>query len=128
MNRMPQISDAEYEVMKVVWHHAPINTNEVIEQLISTTSWSAKTIQTMLLRLVKKGALTYQKEGRIFVYTPTLSEEEYLQQQGKSFLNRFYNGAFHKMVSSFLESDLLSVEDLEELRTILDHEAKKKKG
>ena len=70
MKRLPQISEAEYEVMKVIWKDAPVSTNEVTEKLTRTTEWSPKTIQTMLKRLVNKGALTYVKEGRVFVYSP----------------------------------------------------------
>ena len=61
MKDLPQISEAEYEVMKVVWKNAPINTNEITEMLLKTTSWSPKTIQTLIKRLVQKGALTYVK-------------------------------------------------------------------
>ena len=64
MNRFPQISEAEYEVMKIVWKYAPINTNEITEKLLQTTSWSPKTIQTLIKRLVTKGALTYEKQSR----------------------------------------------------------------
>lgn len=57
MSKLPQISEAEFEVMKVIWKYAPISTNEVTEKLTQTTDWSPKTIQTMLKRLVtKKGA------------------------------------------------------------------------
>lgn len=64
MNCLPQISEAEYEVMKVVWKESPVNTNVVTEILTKTTNWSPKTIQTLLKRLVNKGALTYEKQGR----------------------------------------------------------------
>ena len=55
MKNLPQISEAEYEVMKIVWKHAPINTNEITEKLLQSTSWSPKTIQTLIKRLVTKG-------------------------------------------------------------------------
>ena len=70
MSKLPQISEAEFEVMKVIWKYAPISTNEVTEKLTQTTDWSTKTIQTMLKRLVTKKALTYEKQSRVFVYTP----------------------------------------------------------
>lgn len=54
MSKLPQISEAEFEVMKVIWKYAPISTNEVTEKLTQTTDWSPKTIQTMLKRLVTK--------------------------------------------------------------------------
>ena len=89
MSALPQISEAEFEVMKIVWESAPINTNEITERLLKTTSWSAKTIHTLIKRLVTKGALTYEKQGRIFVYTPLVDETEYINHQSSSFLNRF---------------------------------------
>ena len=51
MNKLPQISEAEFEVMKIVWKYAPISTNEITEKLLQTTSWSPKTIQTLIKRL-----------------------------------------------------------------------------
>ena len=92
MAALPQISEAEYEVMKVVWKYAPINTNEITEKLLKTTVWSPKTIQTLIKRLVTKGALSYEKQGRIFVYTPLVLEREYVGQESRSFLKRFYGG------------------------------------
>lgn len=62
MKNLPQISEAEYEVMKIVWKHAPINTNEITEKLLQSTNWSPKTIQTLIKRLVTKGVLTYENK------------------------------------------------------------------
>ena len=70
MKNLPQIAEAEFEVMKIVWKYAPINTNEITEKLLQTTNWSPKTIQTLIKCLVTKGVLTYEKQSRVFVYTP----------------------------------------------------------
>ena len=126
MYSIPQISEAEYEVMKVIWNYAPISTNDVIDKLSSTTSWSPKTIQTMLLRLVKKKVLTYEKNSRVFVYTPLVRQEDYLNKESTSFLNRFYNGALNAMVLNFLENDKLSQEEIHTLKQILN--TRKEKG
>lgn len=45
MKTLPQISEAEFEVMKIVWKYAPISTKEITEKLLPITSWSPKTIQ-----------------------------------------------------------------------------------
>lgn len=119
MNRLPQISEAEYEVMKLVWKYAPINTNEITEKLLQTTSWSPKTIQTLIKRLVTKGALTYEKQSRVFVYTPAVQESEYIGQESNSFLRRFYGGDITAMLSSYIENDRLSDTELEQLRSLL---------
>lgn len=119
MNKLPQISEAEFEVMKIIWKHAPISTNEVTEKLTQITNWSPKTIQTMLKRLVTKKALTYEKKSRVFVYTPLVKEDEYIRQESNSFLNRYYNGNIVSMVTSYLESDKLSQTELDSLRHLL---------
>ena len=126
MVKLPQISEAEYEVMKIIWKKAPVSTNDITDALVKTTKWQPKTIQTLLSRLVKKGALTYEKQGRVFVYTPLVLETEYINYESDSFLKRFYNGALNAMVMNFLESDRLSEKDILELRQLL--ESKDKKG
>ena len=119
MSKLPQISEAEFEVMKVIWKYAPISTNEVTEKLTQTTDWSPKTIQTMLKRLVTKNALTYEKQSRVFVYTPLVPETEYIRQESNSFLNKYYNGNIVSMLTSYLEDDKLSKTELDTLRHLL---------
>ena len=125
MKTLPQISEAEYEVMRIVCKYTPINTNEVTDKLTKTTEWSPKTIHTLLKRLVNKGALTYEKERRIFVYTPLVQEEEYINEQSTSFLNRFFSGNVTSMFSSFLDHDQLSPSEINELRSLLSEKAQK---
>lgn len=121
MNPLPQISEAEFEVMKIVWKHAPVSTNEVTEKLTQTTNWSPKTIQTMLKRLAAKKAITYEKQGRVFVYTPLVLETEYIRQKSNSFLKRYYNGNLSSMIASYLEDDKLSEGELDALRQLLSN-------
>lgn len=121
MSKLPQISEAEFEVMKIIWKYAPINTNEVTEKLTQTTSWSPKTIQTMLKRLVAKKILTYEKQSRVFVYAPLVKEAEYIRQESNSFLARYYDGNIASMLSSYLEDDKLSEEEISRLRHLLSN-------
>lgn len=118
MKTLPQISEAEYEVMKIVWKYAPVSTNEITEKLLQTTSWSPKTIQTLIKRLVKKGALTYEKQSRMFVYTPAVKEKEYVGQESNSFLKRYYDGDITAMVSAYIKNDKLSESELDTLRSL----------
>lgn len=119
MSALPQISEAEYEVMKIVWKYAPINTNEITEKILATSSWSAKTIQTLIKRLVNKGVLTYEKNSRVFVYTPVVKESEYISQESNSFLNRYYDGDITAMLSAYIQNDKLSKTEIETLRALL---------
>lgn len=121
----PQISEAEFEVMKIVWKYAPISTNEITDKLLQTTSWSPKTIRTLIKRLVTKGALTYEKQSRVFVYTPLVNKDEYIGQESSSFLNRFYDGDISAMVSAYMDHDQLSEKEISTLRSLLSENSKK---
>lgn len=119
MKKLPQISEAEYEVMKVIWEAAPVSTNEVTDKLVQSTEWSPKTIQTLLKRLVQKGAVSYRKESRVFVYTPLVKQTEYLEHENSHFLQRFYNGNFASMLTNYLDNDSFTEKELDELRELL---------
>lgn len=119
MRDLPQISEAEYEVMKIVWKYAPINTNEITERLTRTTAWSPKTIHTLIKRLVTKGVLSYEKQSRVFVYSPLVEENAYIGQESHSFLERYYDGDITAMLSAYIENDKLSESEIDTLRSLL---------
>lgn len=125
MEKLPQISDAEFEVMDVIWKYAPISTNEITDRLLKTKDWSPKTIYTMLSRLEKKGVIVHEKESRVFVYTPCVRKEQYIEAESRTLADRFFDGAMNRMVVSFLDQKELSSEDLDELQRILDRKRKK---
>ncbi len=127
MKPLPQISEAEFEVMKIIWRHAPISTNEVTDLLVKTSAWSPKTIQTLIKRLVTKGALSYEKQGRVFVYTPLVDRTEYIRQESNSFLNRFYDGNITAMLSAYIDNDRLSQTEIGQLRSLLSKDKKRGK-
>ena len=125
MKKLPQISEAEFEVMKIVWENAPVSTNDITDRLVQTTDWSPKTIQTLIRRLVSKGALRYEKNGRVFVYTPKVNEDEYLMQKSSSFISRYFGGDFSAMFSSYLGNDELTDEELKNLKGIIEDRVEK---
>ena len=128
MSDLLQISEAEFEVMKIVWKYAPISTNEITDKLMKTTKWSSKTIQTLIRRLAAKGAITYEKQSRVFVYTPVVKEDEYLKQESNSFLERYYDGDITAMVSAYIENDQLSETEINTLRSLLSKKSKKNRS
>lgn len=118
---MPQISEAEFQIMKVVWEMAPINTNEITDEVLKTSDWSPKTVQTLIKRLVNKGALSYEKSGRVFVYTPQVDQKEYIRYESNNFLKRYYGGNITALLSNFIESGQLSQDDISQLRALLSY-------
>ncbi|NHM34067.1 BlaI/MecI/CopY family transcriptional regulator [Neobacillus terrae] len=125
MKDIPQISEAEYEVMKVIWNFEPISTPEVVEKLSNKSDWKPNTIHTMLARLVKKKALHARKDGRVFIYSSLVENHEYVDQKSKSFLQQFFGGTLNSMILNFIENDKLSKEDISELKKILSMRDKK---
>lgn len=120
---MISISESEWQVMKVVWSGPPKTLPEILVAL-QFTGWSKTTIQTYLSRLVKKGALTTQRQGKGYLYYPTLSQSQCQIEQSRSFLHRVYDGSLSKMVLGFVESGSLSPEELEELKALIDRQEK----
>ena len=76
MKRTPKISEAEWEVMKVLWERSPRTANDVVEELTGKTAWKRETIRTLINRLVGKKVLKYEKKGRQYHYSPRVSQAE----------------------------------------------------
>ena len=121
-----KISAAEWEVMKVIWKQAPCSAQVVIEQLAKAQEWEPATIKTLLNRLVTKGALRFEKEGRAYVYFPEATEEDCCASEASSFLDRVFGGALTPFLAHFAKSGKqLSAADLAELEKILKQSRKK---
>ncbi|HEX3011846.1 MAG TPA: BlaI/MecI/CopY family transcriptional regulator [Syntrophomonadaceae bacterium] len=119
-----KISDAEWLVMKVIWQGSPLTASSVIEQLKPETDWSPKTIQTLISRLVKKGALGVKKSNGLNEYYPRISKEECMQKETKTFLQKVYDGSLQVLLANFINSENLSPKDIEELKSLLDEKTK----
>jgi BlaI family penicillinase repressor len=106
--------------MKIIWAYgAPITTNEIIEKLKQNSAWHPKTIGTLLTRLVKKGALMPEVEGRGFIYTPMIQEAEFLDSEIEIFVDRLYGGKASLLIAHLLEQGNLTVDEMTKLNSIL---------
>lgn len=128
LNKLPVISEAEWEVIKVLWQGSPMTSNEVIDTLASHMDWNPKTVRTLLTRLVAKKAVAYQPNSRPYSYFPLITEEEYQKEETKSFLKRIYNGSLKPFLVNFLKEEDLTSTDIDELRKLLDEKSDSKKG
>jgi BlaI family transcriptional regulator, penicillinase repressor len=117
MKDTPRISGAEWEIMKAVWQGAPATADEIIARL---PDWHPKTARTLLNRLVKKGALSFEKEGRTYLYNPLVTERECIDAASESFLERVFGGSLKPMLAHFVEHKKLSAKEIRELRDILN--------
>jgi BlaI family penicillinase repressor len=120
---IPQISEAEIEVMKVLWELNEATSAQIVEKLEGMSNWKPKTIHTLINRLVAKGAINATKiDGKSYLYSPNVSEQEYKSHANKSFLQKLYNGSISLMMASFIKEQKLSKKDIDELKRLLDEE------
>ena len=103
---MIELSKAEFAVMEALWQGHPAKASEVVARLSDDTQWHEKTIKTLLGRLVKKQAVSFEKQGRLYSYTPTIGREEYTLKQSKSLIQRFFSGRIAPLVSGFTNSKI----------------------
>jgi len=121
---MPQISisDAEWQVMNVVWDGQPLTAQEVIGTLEDQAAWAPATVKSMLHRLVKKNVLTYELQGNRYVYRARARRSDCVRQASRSFLERVFAGESAPLLAHFLRSAKLSPEEIAQLRQILDEQ------
>ncbi len=120
MKTIPKISEAEWEVMKVLWAKSPLPAGEIIERLAVHDAWHPKTAKTLLNRLVKKKALGFEKDGRAYLYRPLVREVDCVKAVSDSFLDRVFGGALTPMLAHFVEHKKMSAEQIRELKRLLD--------
>ena len=118
--RIPQISEAELVVMRAVWKQSPATANQVVETLRHETHWKPKTVQTLLSRLTRKGALAHSRQGREYLFRPLVDAADYAHEASRSFLSRVFGGEIAPFLACFLEREELSAEETKELRRLLD--------
>jgi BlaI family penicillinase repressor len=118
--RVPSISDAEWVVMREVWAQGSMTTNQVVDALETKTHWKPKTVQTLLTRLARKGALTFEKRGREYLFRPRVTAAECEHAITQSFLGRFFDGELAPFLSRFVERERLSPKEIKLLKRILD--------
>ena len=123
MPPIPQISDAEWEVMKVLWTSRDLTAGQIVDQVAAEQKWRPRTIKTLLSRLVKKGAVAVEADGRRFVYRAKVQRDAVIRRETKSFLSRVFDGAAAPAIVHFLDNAKLSPEEIQKLRERLDREA-----
>ncbi len=122
---VPKISEAEWDVMTVVWEHEPVTAQAVHERLDSK-DWTLRTVKSFLARLVKKGALVYEAEGRRYLYRAKFSREQCVRAASESFLARVLDGSASPMLAYFVKEGKLSEDEIQGLRDLLDEQEGKR--
>ena len=120
-----RLPDSELAVMMILWAaEKPVTSSYVFDKLKNTKSWKITSVLTFLSRLTKKGFVCVRREGRENINSAKILENEYLQRESKSFLEKLYGNSITAFVSSLYDSKSIGNDDLKELREFLDEVGK----
>lgn len=114
-----RISDAEHAVMEALWDKSPLTAADVCDRVCSTRDWSMPTVKTLLSRLVTKGAVETEVDGRRFLYTPTIKRSDYVGHESRRLVDRLFGGSPASLFAQLAESEALTDEDLVEIENLL---------
>jgi BlaI family transcriptional regulator, penicillinase repressor len=114
-----RIAEAEYAVMEVLWEESPLTAADVAERVPAERCWSLATVKTMLSRLLSKGVLTHEEDGRRYLYRPAIRREDYVAEESRRLIDRMFGGRITPLVAHLAERDRLTPADIEEIETLL---------
>lgn len=114
------ISDAEAVVMEVLWDECPLTAEDVVARLSGRSDWAEPTIKTLLNRLLKKGAVQAERDGRRYLYSPVLARGAWVASQSEGVLDRLFGGRVAPLVAHFSERGKLGQADIDALRRLIE--------
>jgi predicted transcriptional regulator len=114
-----RISAAEGIVMEALWRRQPLGAEDVVARVAAGQGWTEATVKTLLNRLLSKGAIAAEKDGRRYLYRPVLKREDYVLDESTSLIDRLFGGRVSSLVTHFSEREKLSAEDVAELKRLI---------
>ncbi|MEH3108256.1 MAG: BlaI/MecI/CopY family transcriptional regulator [Sphingomonas fennica] len=115
-----RISEAELAVMEVLWSAGvALTAADVVARIPAGREWSDRTVKTMLARLLAKGALTHEEDGRRYLYRPAIPRERYVAGESRRLVDRLFGGRAAPLVAHLAEGDGLTADDIAELEALL---------
>jgi BlaI family transcriptional regulator, penicillinase repressor len=117
---MSTISEAESVVMEILWRTSPLATEDVVGALDGKQEWQESTVKTLLSRLLNKGVISAERDGRRYLYSPVMKREEWLSHESEGLLDRLFDGRVAPLVAHFSKHKKLTRKDLAELKRLID--------
>ena len=114
-----RITEAEHAVMEALWDRPRLTATEVCEAVCTARDWSLATVKTLLSRLVQKGVLAAEPDGRRYLYTPLIARDEYVGGESRRLVDRLFGGSAASLVAHLAESEALTDNDLAEIEALL---------
>jgi predicted transcriptional regulator len=115
-----RVSAAESAVMDALWAKSPQAAEDIAAAIGPAHGWTEATVKTLINRLLTKGAISAEKQGRRYLYSPVLARADYVTAESEGLLARLFDGRLAPLVSHFCEHRKLSARDIAELKALID--------
>ena len=117
--KQPKISEAEMQLVQLLWDESPLGATEIADRAPADRGWTITTVKTMLARLVAKGALKAEPQGRKYLYSPVVARQDVAADQARGLIDRLFGGRVSPLVAQLAERKQLSDQDIAELEKIV---------
>ena len=114
-----KITTAESLIMEALWGRSPMAAEEIAAEVAPGQGWTDATVKSLINRLLNKGAVTAEKDGRRYLYRPVLERASYLAQESQGLVDRLFDGRLAPLVSHFSKTRKLSPADVAELKRLI---------
>ncbi len=114
-----RISEAEHAVMEALWDAHPASASDVCDAVCAKRDWSLATVKTLLSRLVAKGAIRSEPDGRRFLYSPVIERSDYVGGESRRLVDRLFGGRAAPLFAHLAEQEALTEDDLAEIEALL---------
>lgn len=119
MAKTPKISDAELQVLQALWDQAPMGATDLAEKVGPANGWGLATVKTLLSRLLAKGAIEAEADGRRFSYRPAIARDAVAGKQAGRLVEKLFGGRVSPLVAQLAEQRDLDPEDIAELEALV---------
>ena len=118
-NETPKLTNAELEIMHVVWGFDGATVREVHERLNQRRTLAYTTVMTMMNILEEKGHLTRHKQGRAYRYEPVRPKSQVISGMVDDFVGKVFEGSARPLVLGLVKDRKLSEKDLDEIARLI---------
>ena len=118
--KIPLISNSEWWILRELWKSSPLEAKEIIDRVGQPHEWSPRTVKSLIHRLVKKGALTFEVTGKAYEYSPAVNEQECLEAERQELQQKTSKKSSLRLIASFIEEAELSADDLDTLKKLIE--------
>jgi BlaI family penicillinase repressor len=117
--RNHELTEAEWDIIEVVWEHEPCAAPTVQEELAARKKWTYSTVKTLMDRMVTKGLLTTERIRNLILYRSAISQKDAQRGELMRAVRRAFGGAFTPMMQFMLDNNALSGHELEDLEGMI---------